>query len=754
MYIRNDIDFQVREDLSLFHEGEFETIFIETTGPGRHAIIGEIYRVPGSNEIVSIDRFESILSKIHTDNSDLIIGTDQNFDLLKIDVHEKTSDLLNIFFSFDLIPTITKPTRITPTTATLIDNIYVRHDSPKIVSGIIPYNISDHFPVFCFTGHNLSIPKTRKPLIFKHRPISENKLIEIRNSLHLKDWSYLNDMEISEAYTDFIKTLNSTIDRYVPEEEVIIPAKHVIRDDWMTKGLMKSSYTVSKLYKKCSKKPKDDPAHQTYIQYRNMYNNLKRTAKKRYYEERFNQFKYDIKNTWKLLNKLIGQSKNRTPDAKTFKHNETNIEAPCDIANAFCSYFTNIGPNLANNMTTPDNNYNHYLRNKRRENPNSIFLFPTDANEIYKTIISLKPKKSSGYDNLNTKMLKNLEEELAFPLSLLINRSFSEGVVPDLLKIAKVIPVYKSKENDVLSNYRPISLLPSLSKVYEKVMYKRLYNFLETHNILYQSQYGFRKKHSTIHAVTEFVSNTTQALDNKQSTIAVFLDLSKAFDTIDHNILLTKLKFYGIRGIAHKWFTSYLSNTKQYVHYNTFNSDNMAITCGVPQGSVLGPLLFLIYVNDLADNLLTSKGMLFADDTTLYQSNLKLNDLYSDMSLELYNLSDWFLANKLSLNIAKSNFILFSKKRNIGNSFNTIKFGDVEIERKTVLKFLGMYIDENLTWAYHIKTCKCKIASSLYAINRIKHIIPESYLRTLYFSLVHPDLTYGLSLWGSTYKCT
>ena len=156
---------------------------------------------------------------------------------------------------------------------------------------------------------------------------------------------------------------------------------------------------------------------------------------------------------------------------------------------------------------------------------------------------------------------------MAFPLSLLINRSFSEGAVPDLLKIAKVIPVYTSKENDVLSNYRPISVLPSLSKVFKKVMYKRLYNFLETHNILYQSQYWFRKKHSTIHAVTEFVSNTTQALDNKQSTIAVFLDLSKAFDTIDHNILLTKLKFYGIRGIAHKWFTSYLINRKQYVHY-------------------------------------------------------------------------------------------------------------------------------------------------------------------------------------------
>jgi hypothetical protein len=283
-------------------------------------------------------------------------------------------------------------------------------------------------------------------------------------------------------------------------------------------------------------------------------------------------------------------------------------------------------------------------------------------------------------------------------------------------------------------------------------MHKRIYNFFEHNNLLYRSQYGFRTKHSTVHAILEFVTDTVEAIENKKSTISIFLDLSKAFDTINHSILLNKLYFYGIRGVAYDWIKSYLSDRTQYVQYQNVKSNCMPITCGVPQGSVLGPLLFLIYMNDLNDCLAYAKSILFADDTTLYQSSNNIIQLYVDMNLEMNRLTEWFCANKLSLNVNKSNYMLFTNIHAFKANDNVIKIGDDVIERKLCVKFLGLYIDEHLTWHEHVRICKTKIAGSVYAINRIKNIIPNKYIRTMCFSMIHPYLSYGMQLWGATYN--
>ena len=347
--------------------------------------------------------------------------------------------------------------------------------------------------------------------------------------------------------------------------------------------------------------------------------------------------------------------------------------------------------------------------------------------------------------------MKQISDEICYPLSIIINKSFAEGTVPDNLKLAKVIPVYKSKDSDIFSNYRPIYLLSSVSKILEKVMYKRIYNFLEFNNILYQSQYGFREKHSTTHAILEFISNTVQALDERESTLAVFLDLSKAFDTINHDILLDKLKFYGIRGPVLEWFRSYLDQRKQYVEYLNCNSNTMSITCGVPQGSVLGPLLFLIYMNDLPDCLKSTNSILFADDTSLYKSSKNIVELYDRMNDELLILSDWFRSNKLSLNVGKCNYMLFTNIRNV-EDWLELKIGRETIKKSETVKFLGLILDDKLTWNQHIKMCSSKVSGSLYALNRIKHLVSRKYLRSLYFAMIFPHISYGITIWGSTYN--
>ena len=230
------------------------------------------------------------------------------------------------------------------------------------------------------------------------------------------------------------------------------------------------------------------------------------------------------------------------------------------------------------------------------------------------------------------------------------------------------------------------------------------------------------------------------------------MDLSKAFDTIDHNILLNKIEFYGIRGAPLEWLRSYLSGRCQYVQYKNYMSDMMQITCGVPQGSVLGPLLFLIYMNDSPDSLISASEILFADDSTLFQSSENIEELYNNMNLELKCLSDWFAANKLSLNVGKCNYMLFSNvHRQVNNAFR-LKIGEIYLDEKECVKFLGFYMDKNLTWNKHTNICKSKISCSIYAINRIKHIIPKNYLRSLYSAIVYPYLTYGIPIWGSTYN--
>jgi hypothetical protein len=235
------------------------------------------------------------------------------------------------------------------------------------------------------------------------------------------------------------------------------------------------------------------------------------------------------------------------------------------------------------------------------------------------------------------------------------------GVFPENLKTAKVTPIYKTGDPSDVSNYRPISVLTCFSKILERAMYNRLYSFLTINNILYDKQFGFKSGHSTNHAIIHLVQEIFKAFDENKFTLGVFIDLSKAFDTVDHNILLHKLKNYGIINYNLLWFKSYLTNRKQYISFNDSKTDLATISCGVPQGSILGPLLFLIYINDLNkfSNILNS--ILFADDTNLFYSNKDINYLFETVNKELAKLSEWFIANKLSINIKKTKYTFFHR---------------------------------------------------------------------------------------------
>ena len=334
----------------------------------------------------------------------------------------------------------------------------------------------------------------------------------------------------------------------------------------------------------------------------------------------------------------------------------------------------------------------------------------------------------------------------------IINVSFNTGVFPSALKTAKVIAKYKGGPSENVNNYRPISLLSIFDKIMEKIMHKQLYEFLDEHEILFINQFGFRKKSSTIHALLDITERIRKTMDEGKYGCGVFIDLKKAFDTVNHEILLTKLEHYGIRNNTLNWFRSYLSDRKQFVFFNGVSSNVLDISCGVPQGSVLGPLLFLLYINDLPNISNKLQFFLFADDTNLYYESDDLAELEKTMNKELKLLSLWLNVNRLALNIGKTNFIIFRGYKKPLNHNVTLLMNKKAIEQKTHVKYLGVMIDEHLNWKEHISNVTKKISRSIGIICKLRSCLNVFLRKTLYYSLVYSHLNFGIHVWGSACK--
>ena len=394
----------------------------------------------------------------------------------------------------------------------------------------------------------------------------------------------------------------------------------------------------------------------TYTQYKNKLTTILRKKEKDYYKLLLEANKNNLKKTWSIIRSVINNCKPSKLN-ESFIYNGSAITDKNDVSNKFNDYFVNVGKTLAAQIPTSGPSFHRYLPEANKE---CIFLTPTDDREIRNIILNIR-NSAPGYDGISSKCINPIIDTLVTPLTYITNLSLTEGVFPCELKIAQVLPLYKNNDPMLFNNYRPVSLLPFFSKVFERLMYDRLIDFIEKHHLLYQFQFGFRKDHSTFMALVILLEKITEALDNSQFGICILVDFRKAFDTVEHNILLEKLYHYGIRGNAVQWFNSYLSNRYQYVNYNNTSSDMKLITCGVPQGSILGSLLFLLYINDIA-SVSNIFSILFADDTTLFYSSKSLQELATVINNELRKVIEWLNANRLSLNIDKTNFMIFRPK--------------------------------------------------------------------------------------------
>ena len=514
----------------------------------------------------------------------------------------------------------------------------------------------------------------------------------------------------------------------------------------MTKGLLNSINTKDRLYKILVQTDTNNILYETMRlnlkTYQRILKNSIKEAKRVYHFNLFSKYKADVKKTWSIIKDTLGKTNSQKINCE-FEVDNRTITDPVEIANEFNKYFVAIGQSLSHNAQ-PDKSYNEYLSNR----PHCHLTFSSVNEDLVSNIIRrLKNKSSYGHDNISNSLIKKAQLYLIKPLTLIINQCLGRGVFPHQLKLSKVRPIFKSKDSKSFNNYRPISLLPSISKIFEYVIFYQTLDYFINNSLLCSDQFGFRPGRSTELAALKLVDHLISQLDKNNTPINIYIDLSKAFDTLDHQILLSKLEYYGVTGTANTLFSNYLCNREQYVEYNGAKSNTLNISTGVPQGSVLGPLLFLIYINDLptVSNILNM--LMYADDTTLYCNfNKDINEMI--INRELYKVNTWLSANKLTLNVSKTKFIMF-RTLNKGMHYPMLKLNDTVIERVDKFKFLGIWLDEYLNWGAHIDHVCLKISRVNGTLNRLKHHCPQTVLMILYNTLILPHINYGILLWGA-----
>lgn len=758
LYIKDNLNYKVRDDLSVFIPHVIETLFVEIClSKSKSLIAGIVYRpntLPKADIDIFISSISDILDIINRENKMLLLSGDFNIDLLQYDTHGKTRTFIDNCFASGALPIITKPTRITSHSATLIDHVYCNLPISKVKSGIIITDIADHFGTFAILDINQNKLKSTQTKAV--RSFTKTNLTNFKSLLNNSDFSTVtNSNDANISYNNFMEIFKRHYETSFPIKIVHLKRKYQKREPWMTSGLLTSSINKSKAYQLQLRKP-TVANKQQFKTIKTVFNRVKRQAKNSYYKDIFSQYKSDIKQTWQTIRSLINSPKKTQIPSTCFRVNDKLITDPKQIAEELNTYFVNIGQSISTKIQAPNNQtFKTHLKGHFPDTFSFRPILPDDLKDITKR---MKPKFSQGHDNISSKLIIDSINETALPLSHIINLSLSTGIVPTHMKTAKVIPIFKTGDSESFNNYRPISLLPAFSKILEKVVYSQTMSFLNKFNILYNLQFGFRKKHSTFHPILHFLKNVTESNDSrtKDFTIGTFLDLSKAFDTISHKILLEKLSFYGFRGIVNDWFRNYLTGRKQFSSFQCSDSSLLDIICGVPQGSILGPLLFLIYINDISA-CTSLKLVSFADDTTVYISGHNITDITNRLNIELNKLYEWLCCNKLSLNINKSQFMIFSPKSppvlpsNLTVMINNIPLSQAgnNYNNKSV-KFLGITLEENLSWSTHIGKLCNKISRSIFILNRLKRLFPFHILRTLYFALVHCHLIYGIHIWGNS----
>ena len=755
LYIKEGITYKVRNDLAIIKSTELESIFIEiqNSRKRKNVIVGCIYRHPCMDATEFNDLYlQVLLDKLALESKDVYIMGDFNINLLQYDDKKESQEFLDKMHSNFLLPYISSPSRVTPRSQTLIDNIFSNKVEVESFSGNITTSISDHYAQFLLLKKQ-NLPKGQK----QRKMIRDYKKIEIEKEtveadLDTTNWKQnlkLNQGNVHNSFAIFFETFDKAIEKHAPLRKMSIQEQRLTKRPWITSGILKSIKTKDKLRRKFDRAK--DPLRKTaleneYKKYKNQLEKILKTSKALYYQKFFENNKTNLYKTWNGIKEIININKKQKQHINSLTDdNNQIINNPKLIAEQLNKHFSNIAKAIEAEIPPSKNTFQDYLKNPLQ---NTLFLTPTTKKEVMQQIKTLKNNKAIGPHSIPTKLFKSFSKSLSEPLTDLINLSFSKGVFPDILKLAQVMAAFKKGDKTDKNNYRPISLISNVSKILEKLMYKRIYVFLEQNNSFYPYQFGFRHNHSTNSALIEITEQIRKACDKGSFACGVYLDFKKAFDTVNHHILLKKLEHYGIRGITNDWLCSFLTNRKQYTSVDGNDSTTQEITHGVPQGSVLGPLLFIIFINDLNISVKSSKVHHFADDTNLLLIGKSLKKINSLINHDLALLVQWLRANKISLNTSKTEIVIFRPKHKLITKNLNFRVSGEKIKPSSTVKYLGVILQEHLEWQKHINTLAVKLNRAAGLLSKIQHYVPKFLLRTIYYSVFNSHLIYTCQIWG------
>lgn len=710
-----------------------------------------IYRLQEFLEVDFVSQLDNYFQYLTNDT--IFVG---DFNLNILNKQSITiSNYLNLMYNNGFTSLVNEPTRITQNSSSCIDHIFIRHRKINCFTpAIFDINLTDH----CMLGLKFEVDKVNHDVSANIKPLLKQYIDfdQVQVDLSAVDWNeIINGNNVDICFNLFHSKLTSILNnnkKCLQLNKKFLKAK--LKSPWITHSLLRKIRKRGQLYNKLKRRPYD-------VQFKNYYNNYCLglnaeivTIKNQYYSNKLRDCEGDPSGQWRIVNSLTGMQGNTSVDKIELEDGTVECD-PQTVADKLNNHIVNVALSDVSQNGVPS-----VEELGLRHLPHSFFVSPVEESELLYIIKNLKNKKSTGYDGFSVNFIKTIAESISPVFAHICNLSFSQGVFPKMLKSSVVVPILKKDKSIKFDNIRPISLLSIFSKIIEKLMQKRLIKYLDKIKLISCNQFGFQKGKSTEDALVVFTSRIYNGFNSNERVSALFVDFKKAFDLVNHNILLSKLEAVGVRGVALDWFRSFLVGREQRVRVRDCLSAPLAVTVGVPQGSVTAATLFLIFINDLLLKRFRGIIQAFADDIVFSYSNKDLRLLQHHINCDLVVLRDWCIRNRMQVNVKKTKYINFAFN---GFDFESpLYFHDAnctqlnclceKIEKVGTFKFLGVILDEKCSWEKHISFVHGKIRQSIRTFYFLRNYCDEALLKSLYFALIHSRLQYGIVCWGGTFR--